>query len=386
VDFTALTVELLKILSNIAGNYGFGIILLTVIVRLALWPLGVSQQKSMRKMQKLSPKLKEIQERYKSDPQTMQRKMMEFYKEHKFNPFGGCFPLLLQLPIFFLLYGALISPQFIEVAGNSSFLFINRLDAPIRSHAGVVGDHIFGVEKNDTFSTSETATVYTQNGIIKNVKINNPKNAIQKQGELKPGNPLDLKMKIDDLDLTFEQLNSIQKINVSVINNNTKEVEHIDFVKTGSLLVAQVKTEEVKTVFHPDVFALVLLFGLTMFLSQKYMMSMNSGTVVDPAQQEMQKQMSNIMPIMITSTFFFIPIPAGVLLYMVVSNIIQVFQTIIINKQIEKEEALEKQQIQQKIEQNLPKDAKQITPKSVSDVDNKDNNSDKNKKSKKIKW
>ena len=93
MDFTTLTIKVLKMLS-VAGSYGIGIILLTIIVRALMWPLGLSQQRSMRTMQLLQPKMKAIQERYKSNPQMMQQKMMEFYKEHKFNPMAGCFPLL----------------------------------------------------------------------------------------------------------------------------------------------------------------------------------------------------------------------------------------------------------------------------------------------------
>ena len=92
-----------------------------------MWPLGLSQQRSMRMMQLLQPKMKAIQERYKSNPQVMQQKLMEFYKEHKFNPMGGCLPLLIQMPIFILLYSALISPQFIQVAGEQHFLFVDSL-------------------------------------------------------------------------------------------------------------------------------------------------------------------------------------------------------------------------------------------------------------------
>ena len=84
MDFTTLTIDILKMLS-IVGGYGIGIILLTIIIRLAMWPLGVSQQRSMRTMQMLQPKMKAIQERYKSDPQKMQQKMMEFYKENNFK-------------------------------------------------------------------------------------------------------------------------------------------------------------------------------------------------------------------------------------------------------------------------------------------------------------
>ena len=84
MDFITLTIKVLKALS-VFGGYGIGIILLTILVRFAMWPLGVSQQRSMRTMQLLQPKMKAIQERYKSNPQVMQQKMMEFYKEHKFK-------------------------------------------------------------------------------------------------------------------------------------------------------------------------------------------------------------------------------------------------------------------------------------------------------------
>ena len=149
MDFTTLTIDVLKLLS-FAGSYGIGIILLTVIVRLAMWPLGVSQQRSMRTMQLLQPKMKAIQDRYKSNPQVMQQKMMEFYKEHKFNPMAGCFPLLIQMPIFILLYSSLMSPQFIQMAGDSQFLFINRLDATLKTSAGVSNNGTFGLSKYDT--------------------------------------------------------------------------------------------------------------------------------------------------------------------------------------------------------------------------------------------
>ena len=339
MDFTAFTVGILKTLEHFAGSYGMAIVLLTVLVRVVMWPLGVSQQKSMRKMQQLQPKLKELQNRYKNDPKVMQTKMMEFYKEHNFNPFGGCFPLLIQMPIFIMLYSALMSPQFIDIAGKSSFLFINRLDNPIRSHAGKIGSNIFGVEKNDKFSTLKTITVYTDKGAVKDVQIKDPKKAIDNQGEIIPGQPMDLKLNMDQIDLPFNQLDKIQKADVKVFNNGTKEIENVTFTKRDSMLAAQVKTQKAETTFHPDVFVLLILFGITMFFSQK-LMSATSSAATDPQQKAMQDQMSNIMPIMITGTFIFVPIPAGALLYMVVSNIIQVIQSFVINKQMDLEEKL----------------------------------------------
>ena len=339
MDFITLTIKILKTLS-VFGGYGIGIILLTIIVRAAMWPLGVSQQRSMRTMQLLQPKMKAIQERYKSNPQVMQQKMMEFYKEHKFNPMAGCLPLLIQMPIFILLYSSLMSPQFISMAGDAKFLFINRLDATMKTSAGVSNDGVFGVSKYDTFMANKTAKVYLK-GIeepLENVKIEKPNKAVEVQGELIPGENADFKVSLDSLNLKFSQLDQIEKAEIAVTDINTKEVENMIFNRKDGLLVSTIPTKEVKVAFHWDVFLLLILFMATMVISQKAMMSMNKNTNQDPAQQAMQKSMNTIMPLMLGFTFFIIPIPAGVLLYLVASNCFQVVQTVIINKQLEIED------------------------------------------------
>lgn len=364
MDFTSLTVQALSGLASFAGSYGLAIVLLTVLIRLAMWPLNVSQQRNMKKMQSLSPKLKEIQNRYKSDPQMMQKKMMEFYKEHKFNPFGGCFPLLIQMPIFIMLYAALMSPQFIQAAGDQSFLFINRLDSTLRSHSGVAKDGNFGVEQHDTFATAKTAKVTFADGKTMDVKIDNPKKALNVQGDIEPGKTLDLKINLDSFHLKFSELDKTQSAEISIINNGTKEVESIKFTRRDNILIAEVPTVEAKTVFHYDVLALVLLFGFSMYLAQKIMMASNKQAAMDPTQQAMQQSMGNIMPIMITGTFFFFPIPAGVLVYLIVSNAIQVAQTFIVNKQIDAEEEAKKTNI----DVTSVKGAKPAKVKKVNDV------------------
>jgi len=373
VDFSAITVQILKALADVAGSYGMAIVLLTVLIRVVMWPLSVSQQRSMVKTQQLAPKLKELQERYKSNPQMMQKKIAEFYKEHSFNPFAGCFPMLIQLPIFIMLYSALMSPQFNEMAGKSSFFFIKRLDANMRSHAGVSGDKIFGVAEGDTFTTEKTITVYIDNK-KQEAKIKDPNKAVEIQGKIIPGEPVELKINlVDQLDLQSKEIDKIQKADVPIINNATKELENITFIKKYGLLMADVKTVKVKSVFHYDVLILVILFGITMFLSQKVMTAGNKNTPADPAQQAMQESMGKMMPIMITGMFVFVPIPAGVLLYMVVSNIIQVIQTVIINKQIAEETPKKPDVI----------DIVASEPKSI--VENTDSETDKTSSEKKIK-
>lgn len=343
MDFTALTIDVLKALAGFVGNYGIAIIVLTLIVRLFMWPLNVSQQRSMRQMQSLQPKLKALQDRYKNDPQKLQTKMMEFYKEHNFNPMGGCLPLLIQMPIFILLYSALMSPQFIQIAGDSKFLFINRLDTTLRASAGISNDGVMGASKNDTFVLGKTAVVYLPTETIENVKIEKPNKALEIQGDFIPGENIDFKVSLDQLDLKFSQLEKIQKAEMTILDVNTKETEKVNFERKDGLLVASVPSKAVQHSFHWDVLALIVLFGLTMFLSQKLMMAQTQNQAAqDPTQQAIQKSMGTFMPIMIIATFVIIPIPAGVLIYLIVSNIVQVLQTIIVNKQVDKEEEAKK--------------------------------------------
>ena len=346
MDFTTLTIELLGKLASIVGNYGWAIIALTIIVRLCLWPLNVSQQRSMRTMQTLQPKIKAIQDRYKNNPQVMQQKLMEFYKDHKFNPMGGCLPLLIQMPIFILLYSALMSPQFIQMAGNAPFYFVNRLDTTLRASAGISNDGTMGASKYDKFILGKSAVVYLPTETLNNVKISKPNQALEIQGDLVPGENIDFKVSLDNLDLKFSQLQNIEKADISITDINTKETELVTFKRHGELLIASVPSTEVEQSFHFDVLLLIVLFGITMFASQKIMMatSKTAGSQ-DPAQEAIQKSMGTFMPIMIIATFVIIPIPAGVLLYLVTSNIIQIVQSVIVNKQMDIEEAHKKQTV-----------------------------------------
>ena len=340
MDFISFTISILQILEKIAGSWGLAIILLTIIVRAIMWPSSVSQQRSMRAMQLLQPKMKAIQERYKSNPQMMQQKMMEFYKEHKFNPMSGCLPLLIQLPIFILLYSALMSPLFIQNAGDASFLFVKRLDATIKSTAGRSFDGKFVAGPYDKFAATKVAKVYLKDGkVLNEVKIDQPMKAVAIQGEIRPGSNIDFKMNPYDLKISAQEIEQIEKVEIGVIDNSTRETETLTFTPKGeSLLLASAETEISEGSIHYDVILLVALFALTMWLSQKVMMATQKNAQQDPTQQAIQKSMGTVMPLMIGLTFVFIPIPAGVLLYLVTSNLFQIAQTVIINKQLEKED------------------------------------------------
>ena len=123
-----LMMRLMEIVYGFTGSWGLAIITLTLIVRLMLHPLTQKQMASMQKMQKLQPRIKMLQEKYKNDKETLNREMMALYKENKVNPAAGCFPLLVQLPVFILLYRVLTQYDFSGV----SFLGI-QLDGSVLS-------------------------------------------------------------------------------------------------------------------------------------------------------------------------------------------------------------------------------------------------------------
>ena len=120
--------ETLFAITSAAGfaSYGWAIILLTIIVKMALYPLTVKQVKSMKAMQELSPKLKKLQEKYKDNPQVMQQKVAALYKEAGVNPLAGCLPLLVQMPILMGMYYSLYNLEY-PSADAAQFLWLPSL-------------------------------------------------------------------------------------------------------------------------------------------------------------------------------------------------------------------------------------------------------------------
>ncbi|MGI5869479.1 MAG: YidC/Oxa1 family insertase periplasmic-domain containing protein [Kiritimatiellia bacterium] len=125
--FCRLLLDLLNFLHSLIPNYGVAIILLTVLVRLALYPLNKKNAEGMRKMQEIQPLIKDVQTKFKDDPQKLQAETMRIYSEHKVNPLSSCLPMLIQLPIFIALFTVLRSSVELRYA---SFLWIADLSEP----------------------------------------------------------------------------------------------------------------------------------------------------------------------------------------------------------------------------------------------------------------
>lgn len=113
---------------SVIANYGLAIIFLTVLVRLVVFPLTWKSMKSMKKMQKLAPEMEKLKEEYGDDQQELNKRMMELYSERGVNPLGGCFPIIIQMPVFIALYRMLWSA--FELRGEPFFGWITDLSEP----------------------------------------------------------------------------------------------------------------------------------------------------------------------------------------------------------------------------------------------------------------
>lgn len=126
--FSFLAIPMLLLLNmfySFLHNYGVAIILLTIIIKIVTYPLTLKSMTSMKKMQLIQPEIQKIREKFKGDPQKMNAAMMELYKKYGVNPMGGCLPMLIQIPIFFALYKALLVS--IELKGSPFFGWITDL-------------------------------------------------------------------------------------------------------------------------------------------------------------------------------------------------------------------------------------------------------------------
>jgi len=325
----------LSFLEGILGSYGWAIIAFTVIMRLILWPLNTQQTKSMKSMQTLQPKLKEIQDKHKDNPQAMQAEIMDFYKTNKFNPLAGCLPMLLQIPIFIGLYGALSSPDFLQLAGNESFGFIKHLHSTWNTVGGAPLDGTMAVTNtHKTFDAGKVIKVYLK-GVeqpavfkIKDLRMNDAKKLlnIEPQPPI-PTVPLTFSVTQSDLGFSDDYMEKVDHIDASAVNLATKEIENIRLVPgaDSNKLSQSIPTTQSERVYHFDVLALILIYG---FMSWAYQWSMSKVTGNSMPKEGPQALLGKFMPILFAGLMLIIQIPAGVMLYLVATMVMMLIQNL----------------------------------------------------------
>ena len=359
MDFSLLTyhliLPLLEFFKNCFGNHGWAIIAVTIFVKVALYPLTKKQTESMQKIQALPPKIKILQERfnqqkerYKDKPAKLkelqagfQKDMMEFYQTNKVNPLGGCFPMLFQLPILIALFWAFNGSPFKPVAITVPVEILNQEQALSEQKKGSSNPVIFVGSKGEkgrlVLNPGDVKTPVGReitymvfklegnvNGITKNVKWELSDKPYYNPGDLVTkdlSNLADLAIN-SDASATLK-VKKEGRIYLNAILPGGSADEKFLFIsglgKTGAF-------DPVTKMPNIDVIVLVFLFTLTIWLSGKITTGY-SPPPSDEKQAAMQKMMQKMMPPMVGMMTLFFPVPAGVLLYFVVSGLIQALQS-----------------------------------------------------------
>jgi len=358
MDISAITYSLFIPLLNYihaAGksigleSFGWSIVLLTGIIKLILTPLTFKQIKSTKKMQKIQPKLKALQDdfrskenQHKDQPEKLnkvrlefQQRMMGFYKEHDVNPLGGCLPILIQMPILLGLFWTFSGPPFQEKPIHVDLKVVTAAEASRKEVKPATKGEIYVDEEGRRARIAiNTKGITLVEG--ETFKLNTYR--ITGDAELKP----------DAIKWGFQGAKSTSDI--ASVSAETNGNVLVTATKAGSarieaLLPATIHNDSFFFIrdfsdsgvidrhtgkFNLDIFILACLFGLSIWIASALNMpklpELKPGEVED-AHVAMQRSMATMLPIMMTAMMFFIPLPAGALLYMVVSSLIQAGQT-----------------------------------------------------------
>jgi len=135
---TALVQSVLRYFAEMTGNYAYSIIIFTVILRIVLFPLSISQTRTMEKQKKIQPLVDEVQKKYKGQPEEINRRVMEIYKQNNFNLLSGCLPSLLTLPVMLLFYRGMQDMNFMQALVNEGISMRFLWIADIMKHPSVV--------------------------------------------------------------------------------------------------------------------------------------------------------------------------------------------------------------------------------------------------------
>jgi YidC/Oxa1 family membrane protein insertase len=278
---------LLFALNHLVGNYGWALVLFTTIVRILLLPLSIKQHRSMQETQRIQPKLAELQKKYANDKQKLNEETMKLYKEHNVNPMGGCLPLLIQFPIIIGLYQVIIRP--LTYMLNISADKIAALTQQVNEALAAKGQAIIN-------GARQSEIIIAQN-------------------------------------LTPEMLKSIGLENVSLINFNflglnLGDTPSLGFTRINFELFGQLYSAPFITL--SPLLLIPILAALTTFLSTKITTALSGSKPQEGSAASTMNTMNMLFPLM--TAWFAFTLPAGVGLYWILGNIIQMIQQIAITK------------------------------------------------------
>ena len=325
-----LMIPILLWIHKFTNSYGMSIIVLTLMVRAAVWPLVAASTKNMKKMQLLQPKMKAIQARYKDDPELLQKKVMGFYSHNKVNPVTGCLPMVIQLPLLFALFGTFNGPPFGDKPIDVKVVVVDAKEASKAHRDATSGSNSPYVSRSG--ECCKVVVFPGESTVVEGDKVDFATRAVdgslpdnfQVHWDVKKGNNRALAedATIDDSGhATF-----LKKGEYRVEGVVDGIAKHDSFGPITSLGKKPTGIELLKPANFDQVF-LILLFGISMYFSSKISMAGSTKPEEMDENQRIQADSMKYLPLIMTVSFCVMPLPTGVFLYMVVSNAVQTFQT-----------------------------------------------------------
>ncbi|MFB2923750.1 MULTISPECIES: membrane protein insertase YidC [Aerosakkonema] len=322
---------------GIVPSYGLAIVALTLVVRFALYPLSANSIRSMRRTRVTQPvmqkRVKEIQERYKDEPAKQQEEMGKLYKEFG-NPLAGCFPILVQMPVLFALFATLRGSPFSDVNYTVNLqIFPKEQIEQIQPQAFATAPQNIYVADGVHYSIA--ALLPTGNRLV----VGETAKVEFQTVEGKPLARLDAEFPETHMTPRWKIIKGEERIRIDE-NGNIEALEPGDATIQGTIpglatdkgflfidALGRVGAVDQNGVIHWDIVGMVLFFGLSLYLNQ--LLSGQQGSTSNPQQDTVNK----ITPIIFSGMFLFFPLPAGVLMYMVIANIFQTAQTFILSRE-----------------------------------------------------
>jgi YidC/Oxa1 family membrane protein insertase len=336
---------------NVVPSYGLAIVALTLVIRLALFPINAGALRNMRRTRVTQPlmqkRMKEIKERYENDPTKQQEAMSGLYKEFG-NPLAGCLPLIFQMPVLFALFATLRGSPFSNVP------YSVNLEILPKEQAALVQPQSF---------VTKAQNIYLADGVHAKVEAILPGgnkigvgDRVNVEFQTPEGKPFsDLAAAHPDVNLKTQykvvsggervkinddgSIEALQSGNVSLQAlipglAADKGFLFIDALgRTGAIDsdlwltdATGAKTLNLKAI-HFDVVFMILFYGFSLYMSQ---VISGKGMVSSNPQQD---TVNKITPVMVAGIFFFAPLPAGVLMYMIIANLFQLLQSLIVNNE-----------------------------------------------------
>ena len=331
-----LLIPILDFFYGLVPSYGLAIVALTIVIRLALFPLSAGSIRSARRMKIAQPVMQkrqaEIKSRYASNPQKQQEELGKLMGEFG-SPLAGCLPLIVQMPILFALFATLRGSPFADVPYlvNIKVLPSDQIAAVEPKPFKTAKHSIFITEKNH-FPVIATLPGGTKIGSGDSVKINlqtmNGDSYVNELQKYENGSKFSPSWKVTKGE-DIVKVSSDGTVNALNPGDATVEAKIPGLAaKSGFLFIKALGNVGfyVDGAIHWDIAILVAGFGLTLVISQ---VLSGRGMPVNKQQSTANK----ITPVMITGMFLFFPLPAGVLLYMVIANIFQGLQTFLLSRE-----------------------------------------------------